>query len=136
MQQLDERVKQFIELRDHLAAFDKEVATERAKITTALDILKGQFSAHLKETGQIRAGTTYGTIFFGSRKTAPLSDPQAFMDYVIESHNYELLERRASASAVEAYLKENQCLPPGCGFNDEETVNVRRRSHVGDTEDE
>jgi hypothetical protein len=50
----------------------------------------------------------------------------------VKQHNkFELLDRRANATAVKAYVKDTNQLPPGCNLNAIQSIGVRRKPGSG-----
>jgi len=56
------------------------------------------------------------------------------MDYVTTNKLFDLLDRRANTTAVKAFVKKNNQLPPGCNLSAVETVGVRRPGAAKDDE--
>jgi hypothetical protein len=54
-----------------------------------------------------------------------LADPEAFMKFVIANQAYDLLDRKANATACRDYAAEHQNLPPGVNMSAVKTVGVR-----------
>jgi len=48
------------------------------------------------------------------------------MKFVVDNNKFELLDRRANATAVKDYVAANNVLPPGCNLSAICTVGVRR----------
>ena len=88
-------------------------------------LLEGYFEKFLTTTGQQTAVTAGGTVHWNHRVTAKLEDPQAFMDYVIANKQFDLLDRRANATACRE-LAEKGTLPPGVKLNTIRTIGVRK----------
>lgn len=68
----------------------------------------------------------YGTAYVSHKKSVTLTDPAAFMKYVIENQAYDLLDRKANVKAVEDYLNKHTALPPGAKFTDVLRAGVKR----------
>ena len=60
-----------------------------------------------------KVGTPYGTVHTVTRYSAPLEDPQAFLDFVIETQSWGMLDKKANTTAVKDYTKEHNGPPPG-----------------------
>lgn len=88
--------------------------------------LTGIIMELLSGAGLQSAKTTSGTAFFSSRNTASVADGEAFMDFVINTGNYDLLNRSANATAVNDYITEHKVPPPGVNFTVEKTLCVRK----------
>lgn len=125
---LDAQIKQYIEVRDTLKAFDDQVATARKPWSTMLDQLGGAIQRFLDAHSLENVATASGTAYKSSRTSASLADPAAFMNYVIENRAYDLLDRRANATAVKAFVEQHKQLPPGVNLSTVETLGVRRKS--------
>ena len=124
---INKRVQQYVQIRDLLKAMDAEHEAKRKPIVELQQILSGriqQFMVDNKITKGIR--TEAGTAYVSTRYTASLADPEAFMKYVIENKDFDLIDRRANATAVKEYVGKHNSLPPGCNLNAIQTVGVRR----------
>ena len=80
----------------------------------------------LETAGAQSVKTKEGTVYASTRYTASLADPQAFMDYVIKHTAFDLLDRKANATAVRDFVENHNALPPGVNLNAIRTVGVRR----------
>jgi len=114
-------------------AFDKkiEIMDEAHTKTTAplrnfQERLSGYFEQFLTTTGQQTAVTPSGTIHWNHRVTAQLEDAQAFMDFVIANQNFDLMDRRANATACKEFAEKSGALPPGVVTNSIRTIGVRK----------
>jgi hypothetical protein len=73
--------------------------------------------------------TKAGTAYVSVKTSASLEDPDIFMRHVIGTESWELLDRRANATAVKAFAEENHgALPPGVKMASIVTVGVRRKA--------
>lgn len=124
---LDLQITNFIAVRDELAAIDKKWEAERAEMAGYKNRLEGRIQAILESHNQESARTKSGTAYFTRKWSAPLADPQAFMDYVVNSGEFDLLERRANVTAVKQYVEDHQGqLPAGCSLSSYKSVRVKR----------
>jgi hypothetical protein len=76
-------------------------------------IIEGLLMEELDTTGAKNIGTVYGTIHTVTRYSAPLEDPQAFMDFVIQTERWGMVDKKANVTAVRDYVEEHKGLPPG-----------------------
>jgi len=120
-QDISVRVAQYRQIRDKIA----EIKEELSKPKAALEQLGGILDAFLIRTGQESAKTSAGTFFRSTRFTAAVKDPQAFMDHVIHSNNWDLIGRHANPTAVKGYVEQNKGPVPGVELNAIATLNVR-----------
>lgn len=124
--QVDKWVRQYIALRDELKRRNElhDEATREYKDLMA--ILAGKLQTFLDNTGVDSASTKHGTVYTTTRHTASVSDPKAFMDYVISNQDWDMIERRANCTAAQDYVKEHNAPVPGVTLSSLATVGVRR----------
>lgn len=121
------RIEQFIAVRDRLAEIDAAHDKARKPLLDVKDRLSGYLLEFLEKSGGESIRTVHGTCYATIRSTASLADPDAFMKFVVENEKFELLDRRANATAVKDYVEEHEGhLPPGVNLNQMKTVGVRR----------
>ena len=123
---IGKRIKQFIQVRDVLKEMEEAYQKKRKPLLEVQEMLSGILRTFLEDNNLENLKTEAGTCYISTRYTATLSDPEAFMNYVTKTGRFELIERRAAATPVQAYVKENGILPPGCNLNAIQTVGVRR----------
>lgn len=116
----------YVKLRDQI----KEKNDAHAKTMEADLELQNQLTAwltsNLERVGAESIKTKNGTVYTTTRYSASLADPQAFMEYVKSTDNFDLLDRKANATAVRDHVKEQGSLPPGANLSAIRTVGVRR----------
>lgn len=124
---VDQRVGQYIQVRDALKALEEEYEKKKQPLVEVQNLLNGWLMDFLDKAGADSIKTAAGTCYLSTRYTASLADPDAFMKHVIENNRFELLDRRANATAVKDYVKEHGQLPPGANLSAMKTLGVRRR---------
>lgn len=120
------RVEQYIKLRDLIKEKDDEHKKAMEKYRDALEQLNGVMLNHLNTIGGDSVKSEAGTVYRTTKRSASLEDADQFMRHVIGGEHWELLERKASLKAVEAYVEENGVLPPGVKWSSTQVVGVRR----------
>jgi hypothetical protein len=122
------RVAQYIALRDKINAIKEEHKKVLEPYNDALDKLNEVLLNHLNEIKSDSASVNgIGTVYRTAKASASLADAQAFMDFVIEQQQWDLLDRKANVTAVQDYMKEHAGeLPPGVNFNRRFVAGVRR----------
>ena len=123
---MDKRTEQYIQVRDMLKALEKEYDEKRKPWLEIKEKLEGIISSFLDTNKLDTVKTKHGTCYTSTRHTATLADPDAFMRYVVENKEFDLLDRRANASAVREFVEKNKSLPPGCNLNALRSLGVRR----------
>ena len=130
---LAKRVGQYIQVRDALKRIDEKWEAEKAPLLEIKEVLSGILGAALDANNAENMKTENGTFYRSTKYTASLADPKIFMDFVIANAKFDLIDRRANATAVRDYVKENNQLPPGCNLNAIQTLGVRRKPGSGST---
>jgi hypothetical protein len=120
-------VGQYIKLRDMLEDFDAAMVKRRnEEFVFKMNKLQGRMLTALDATGLKSAKTENGTASVLTKSTAACSDPDAFITFVRENDAYELMDRRANATACRAFAEETGALPPGVEINTTRSVGVRK----------
>ena len=128
---LDKWVQQFIWARDTKQRLEDEHEKKVKELKEIMEHLQGRLQTFLDTHGLQNVKTQFGTVHHTTRYTASLADPKAFMDFVISTGKFELLDRKANATAVKDYVGTNHQLPPGCSLSTIKTVGVRKPTKPG-----
>lgn len=123
---IEHRIEQYIQLRDIIKKLDDEHKAKMKPYRETLETLNGVMLDHLNTIGGDSVKASSGTVYRTTKKSASIEDGDAFMRHVIGSEAWELLDRKANASAVEAFVEENGVLPPGVKWSSTQVVGVRR----------
>lgn len=123
---VDQVVEAFVANRDALKKMDEEHEERRSKLVATQNLLTEWMMQFLKTSNASSVKTAHGTCYASTRYTASLADPEAFMRFVIDNGKFELLDRRANATAVRDFVAEAGGLPPGCNLSALQTIGVRR----------
>lgn len=119
-------IAQFLLLRTAIDEIEEAVKKELKPLRDIKEALAGCFDKFLTATGQQSAVTPAGTVHWNTRYTASLSDPQAFMNFVLEEKRFDLLERRASVAGVEEFIEKEHVVPPGVNLNRIRTIGANK----------
>lgn len=123
---IDKRVAQFVLIRDEIDAMKEKHKLELKPFEDLKNKLIGEMLSFLDSTGQKSAKTAEGIATVLVRHTAVCTDPDEFINFVRENDAYELMDRRANATACRDYAEEHGSLPPGVKINSMRTVGVTR----------
>jgi hypothetical protein len=124
---VDKRVAQLVMIRDEIERVEEEQKKQVAPLKAVRDRIIGELLMFLEQTGQKSAKTAEGTVSIKVTYTAPLTDPDEFMTFVRENDAYELMDRRANATACKEYAEEHDgALPPGVKLNSKRSVGVTK----------
>jgi len=120
------RVAQYVALRDEIKRLDDKHKEDMKKHREMLDKLNGVLLEHLNSVNGNSVRTDAGTVYRSEKKSASLADPDAFMRYVIENGEWDLMDRKANVTAVADYIEEHGAPPAGVNFSTTFQVGVRR----------
>lgn len=123
---LSDAVTLYIQLRDKKAQMKADFDASVAPITEKMDKLEAKLLDVFNKTGMDSVKTESGTAYTTVRVTASIADKSVFMDHVRNNDEWDLLEVRASKTAVEQYKSIHDDLPPGVSIREERVVNIRR----------
>ena len=123
----EEVISKYVSLRDKKAELKKAFDAETKKLDDAMETIETYLMTLMDTLGGVdNIKTTAGTAYKSQRTKASIADRQLAREFVLETGNLDLLELRASSTAVKQYLDDNGALPPGFNAIVEETVNIRR----------
>lgn len=123
---MEKRISQYIQIRTALEQLEDRHKLERRPLLEIQERLAGILQKFLDDHGTESLKTAAGTCYTTTRYTASVQDPDAFMNFVTSNKLFDLLERRASTTAVRDYVTQNNTLPTGVSLNALSTVGVRR----------
>ena len=124
----DALAAKYVEIRDEIDRIEGEMKAATAPMKEILGKIETYFKALAVEEGVDSWKTKHGTIYLSSLDSTKLVDASAFFDYVIETESWDLIEKRASKTAVRSFVEAHKQLPPGVELSTRISVNIRRPS--------
>jgi hypothetical protein len=124
----EKRTGQYVAVRDKIREIEERHKEELKEWKDAIEDLTAWFTQALDKHGAKSVKTTQGTVYQSTRYSASLSDPKAFMDYVIANNAFDLMDRKANSTAVRDFIEQHKSEPPGVRLSAIRTVGVRRAS--------
>jgi hypothetical protein len=121
---IDEMIQSYRAIKDQKTEIENRHKTELERIKTVMAKLEGAIHEVLKKNGINNAKTKYGTAYVSTKWSSSLVDPDAFMSFVVDSGEWNLLDRKSNVKAVRAYEKEHKELPPGAKLASRSVVHV------------
>lgn len=126
MTDMNTRVQQYIAVRDKIKEREAAHKEELKPLKETLEKLGGVLLQFMEETGSEGIRTDNGTCYITTRYSASLADADAFMRFVVETKSFDLLDRKANATAVRDYVEKHTALPPGVNLSSIRQVGVKR----------
>ena len=123
---IEDVVARYVALRDKKAALKAELDKATEKIDEGMVRLERFMLDYLNKAGRSSAGPGEATADKASVTSVTTGDKQAFLDYVKEQEAWGLLDVRPSKTAVVEFRTENDDLPPGINWREENVVRIRR----------
>lgn len=124
---INKRVEQYVQLRDEIKKLDDAHKEKMAPYRETLEQLNSALLGHLNDIGGDSVRTEAGTVYRTEKKSATLADKSAFWAHIVTQGEWELMEWKANAPAVAAFVEKNGALPPGVNFTVSHVVGVRRK---------
>jgi len=126
MLDMDLRVQQYIALRDKKKELKKKHEDELRPYNDAMDALEQAIMTQLQAMNAENIKTDKGTAYLTTRVSATVADAEAFWNHVVSTQDWSLIDKRANAPAVTAYVEKHGHAPPGLNYNTMLELGVRR----------
>jgi hypothetical protein len=123
---IDKRVEQYLWIRGEIERIEKANVEALKKHRLTKEKIAGELLEFLDKNHLKSARTAFGLVTVLVKPTSPLTDPDAFIEFVRENDAYELLNRAANPTACLAYAEEHGSLPPGVKINSRRTIGVTK----------
>ena len=125
MNTLNDKIKQYVQLRDYLDEAKKEFNTSMDRVKKAMSKLESEFATHLNDTGSNSANTDAGTIYKIERSSATVQDRDEFFKFAIKGRHLEAMDIRANKKIVRELLDQGVEVP-GVKFTQSTQIGIRR----------
>jgi len=136
---MDEKVgdviNRYVNLRDSLKEWKKEVEIEEAARKKVLEELEVKLLIKADEDGVESFKTIYGTAFKSLTEHYRIANWPSFIEYVKKTDNFALLQKRVTKTVAKEVHVETGLLPDGLDYYSEFTMNVRRPTKKKGEED-
>lgn len=121
----DTAAAKYLELRREIERIEKDAKAKVAPLKAIMVDIESWFAAKAQEDGLKTVNTTNGTAYWSTHYSAKAANPTLFKDYVIAHRCFDLLETRASKTAVKSFIEANGAPPPGVDFAAISVFNLR-----------
>lgn len=118
--------KKYLELRAEVERIEAEAKKQTAAIKLIMADVEGWITLKAQEEGLTNIPTPYGTAYWSTHHTASVANPDAFRSHVIANGLWDLMETRASKTAVKGYIEAHGEPPPGINFSSIQVFNLRK----------
>ncbi len=120
-----ERINNYIRLREHKKKADAEYKQSMERVNTAMVKLEGELMKDINASGGDSLSGPAGTVYTTTKSTASIKDRDAFLRFVFQSKNLEVLDVRANKAIVRALGKQGTVVP-GVNYTEVKVIGVRK----------
>ncbi len=120
-----ERVANYVRLRDHKKAADAEFKKSMERVNAAMKKLEGLLMKDIKDSGGNSLSGAAGTVYTTTKSTASVKDRDAFLRFVFTTKNLEVLDVRANKAIVRE-LNQAGTVVPGVNYTEQKVIGVRK----------
>jgi len=122
----EQAAAKYVELRNEIARINNAAKREVAELNKMMVDIENWFAIKAEEDGLKTVPTTAGTAYWSVHSSASVAAPAVFKDYVFSSPEYhDLIEVRASKTAIKSYVEAHGAPPPGVNFSSIKVFNLR-----------
>lgn len=121
----DKAIEKYLELRKECDEINRKAKVEIGKRKETMKKLESWITLKADESGLKTVPTQRGTGYWSTHHTCTLAEPESFFQFVQDNDAWDLLEKRASKTAVKAHIEEAGAPPPGVNFSSYAVFNVR-----------
>lgn len=127
----EEAATRYASVRTEIDQLDREYKANKAALKEKLVLLENWFTARAQEDGLESVKTSLGTAYWSAHQSATVASREDFFAFCKEHDAWELVESRASKTAVRDHLETHGELPPGINYNTVRVFNFRRNQQRG-----
>lgn len=110
---IDDLISTYIAARNQLATDRKGYKAREAKVKLHLGIISMQLLRRGDELGVDNFKTASGTAFRNKKESFRIVNWDGFVEWLKQTHNFHVLQKRVSPNAVKDVRTEEGSLPPG-----------------------
>lgn len=115
----------YLQSRGELDELDREYKEKKAKVKEKMVALENWFTAKATEEGLKDIKTDHGTIYWSTHHSATVASREDFFNFCRDNNAWDLLEARASKTAVKSHIESTGEAPPGVTFKSVSVFNFR-----------
>lgn len=125
MSTINEKIAQYVKLRDYKKAAKAEFDKSMERVNEAMRKLEGDFLTELVDNDQESVRTKSGTVYRKTQSSCSVKDRDAFYSWAVSTDNAEAMDIRANKTNVRKLLSKGVEVP-GVNFSQIIQVGVRR----------
>lgn len=122
----EQAADRYMSVRKELDALEREYKERKAKIKEKQIALENWFTAKAQEDGLSTIKTNYGTAYWSTHHSATVASREDLFSFCRDNDAWDLLEARASKTAVRSYIEAAGEPPPGVNYKSVSVFNFRK----------
>jgi len=122
----EQAAERLMKVRAEIDALERAHKEAKAALTERLTLLENWFTAKAQEDGVETVKTALGTAYWSTHHTATVASREELFAYCKEHEAWDLLEARASKTAVKSFIDGHGVPPPGVNFSSTRVFNFRK----------
>ena len=122
----NDAAQMYVKLREQVAAVEREAKAKMAGLKEQMAQLETWFTLRASEEGLSTIATATGTAYWSTHNSATVADRTTFLDHCKAENSFDLVDVRASKTAVKAYIDAYGAPPPGVDFKSTRVFNLRQ----------
>ena len=122
----EQAAERYLKCRQDIDVLDKEYKERKSKIKERMITLENWFTVKSQEDGLSSIKTGAGTAYWSTHHSATLASREDLFDFCKKNEAWDLLESRASKTAVRSYIDAVGEPPPGVNFSSISVFNFRK----------
>lgn len=127
----EEAAERYLRVKQAIEALEREHKEKKAKFTEKLVALENWFTARAQEDGLESIKTPFGTAYWSKHQSATVASREDFFAFCKANDAWDLVESRASKTAVRSHLETHGEVPPGINYNTVRVFNFRKTQNRG-----
>jgi hypothetical protein len=116
------------QILDDLDELEREYKAQKKQLSEDKDVLEQYAKEFMQENQMDSLQTSRVTFSLKEQKAYKVTDWEEFYDFIIERKDPNFLQRRVKSTELDAWLEENDTLPPGVESESFIRVNHRRKN--------
>lgn len=121
----EEAAARLMECRRELEKLEAAHKVAKARWKERENALESWFSARAQEEGLQNIKTALGTAYWTTHSSATVASREALFAHCKATDAWDLIESRASSTAVKAYIEAHGAAPPGVNYSTRSVFNFR-----------
>lgn len=127
---LDKAMSKYLELRKDVERIEAARKAEVAHLKQQMGDIEAWITAKAQEEGlETVKCKGIGTAYWSTHSSCTVAAKDVFFSFVKEHDAFDLLEARASKTAVKSFIDAHNEAPPGINFSQVRVFNLREAAH-------